>query len=283
MNANVSRDYAGLLVLMMYLAGFLAIIYVLYKLFGFFKDLGSDLEKKLSKAKEDLQNMFNDLNPSDAPEKFKQTGEDIWTIVKGTLAGKQNTPEYNKAMTDLHYGGAQWQPGNAPSVNWNNPAIKRYGQEVKPGETKVFYGGTYTETDVSNIVKDPWGGYTTKEDALAHKYGFRTYAQFNAWLAGVKAALKAEGKDPSQMSLDQIVKYGRELERKKEEWKKQNPDKAIPVFDARPSIPEYMQKQAEIEAKRWEALARLYKEKKPKPQPLPPVKILPILVPPYMR
>lgn len=42
------------------------------------------------------------------------------------------------------------------------------------------------------MVKDPWGGYATREDALAHKYGFVSYANFKAWLEGVKAALKAE-------------------------------------------------------------------------------------------
>ncbi|WP_297065647.1 hypothetical protein [Thermococcus sp.] len=264
MNA-ISKDYTGLLELLMYLAGFLAIIYVLYKLFGLFKDLGGDLEKKLSEAKEDLQNMLNDLNPSDAPEKFKKTAKDIETIVEGTLTGKQNTPEYNKAMTDLHYGGAQWGPGTGVDTSKIKQGIlRKHGQDIMPGETKVFHGGTYTETVVNNMVKCQYasGEVLTREDCLARKYGFSTYAQFNAWLEGVKAALKAEGKDPSQMSLDQIVKYGMELERKKEEWKKQNPDKATPVFDAYNSGPSWL-KSYQLPLKKSEELIKKVYPKTP--------------------
>jgi len=231
MTAVVSKDYGRLLEITLYFTAFIAIIYVLYKLFGLFKDIGGDLEKKLNELKDALGN----LNPSDAPEKFKETGEDILTIVKGTLTGKQNTGGYNKAMTDLHYGGPQWGPGTGFDTSKIKQGIlKKYGQDIMPGETKTFHGGTYTETVVNNMVKCQYakGEILTKEDCLARKYGFSTYAQFNAWLSGVKAALKASGKDPSGMSIDEIVKFGREMERKKEEWKKQNPDKAIPVFDS---------------------------------------------------
>ncbi|WP_457751046.1 hypothetical protein [Thermococcus sp.] len=194
----------------------IAIIYALYKLFGLFKDLGRNIEGKLNELKNKLGNL--DLNPSDAPGKFKETGEDIWTIIKGTLTGKQNTGEYHKAMTDLHYGGPQWGPGTGFDTSKIKQGIlRKYGQDIKPGETKTFAGGTYTETVVSNMVKCKYAGgeVLSKEDCLARKYGFTTYAQFNAWLSGVKAALKAAGKDPSSMSLDQIVKYGRELSKKK--------------------------------------------------------------------
>ena len=211
--ANIKEgDRVGTLVqIFLYFMAFIAIIYALYKLFGLFKDAGKHIEEVVHEAKEDLE----DLNPSDAPGKFKQTAEDIWTMIT-----KPGTPEGNAAKTRVHYGSPEYAPGNAPPVNWRDPVLKRYGQEVKPSESKTFAGGTYIEKDVNNMVKDPWGGYTTKEDALAHKYGFSTYAQFNAWLTGVKAALKAKGKDPSQMSLDKIVAYGRELEKKKEAYNK---------------------------------------------------------------
>lgn len=233
MNVNVGGNYGKLAEIALYFVAFLAIIYALYKLFGLFKDLGGDLEKKLKDLKNTFRNL--DLNPSDAPEKFKQTGEDIVTIVKGTLTGEQNTGAYNKAMTDLHYGGPQWGPGTGFNVSKiKQGIIRKYGQDIKPGQTVTFAGGTYTETDVNNMVKCQYAGgeVLTKEDCLARKYGFKTYAQFNAWLSGVKSALKAEGKDPSNMSLDQIVKYGRELEKKKEEWRKQNPVKSTPVLTA---------------------------------------------------
>jgi len=252
MNVNVGGSYVRFVEIALYFISFLAIIYALYKLFGLFKNFGGNIEKKLNDLKNTLEDL--DLNPSDAPGKFKETGKDIATIITGTLTGKQNTGEYNEAMNRLHYGGPQWGPGTGFDTSKIKQGIlKKYGQDIMPGETKVFAGGTYTETVVSNIVEDPWGGYTTKEEALAHKYGFRTYAQFNAWLEGVKAALKAEGKDPSRMSLDQIVKYGRELEKKKEEWKKQNPDKATPVFDAQNStVPGYL--------KQFEASDDLYRK-----------------------
>jgi len=205
------EEAGTLLQILLYFLAFVFIIYMLYKLFGMFKDVGKHIEHVAHEVKDTLE----DLNPSDAPEKFKQTAEDIWTMIT-----KPGTPEGNAAKTRVHYGSPEYAPGNAPPVNWKNPVLKRYGQEVKPGESKIFAGGTYIEKDVNNMVKDPWGGYATKEDALAHKYGFNSYANFNAWLTGVKAALKAEGKDPSQMSLDQIVQYGRELEKKKEEYNK---------------------------------------------------------------
>jgi len=197
--------------LAVYAIAAIAILYALYKLFGLFKNVGGDIEKKLN----ELKNTLGNLDLTDAPEKFKKTGEDIETIVKGTLTGKQNTPKYNDAMARLHYGGHEWEPGSAKVDKEGN--IHKYGHVVKPGETKVFHGGTYTETVVSNMVKcDTAGGEVlSKEDCLARKYGFSTYAQFSAWLSGVKAALKAAGKDPSRMTLDQIVKYGRELEKKK--------------------------------------------------------------------
>ncbi|AHL23866.1 hypothetical protein [Thermococcus nautili] len=230
MNVVVSKDYGRLAEIALYFIAFITIIYALYKLFGLFKDFGGNIEKKLNELKNTLGNL--DLNPSDAPEKFKETGKDIVTIITGTLTGKQNTPEYNDAMAHLHYGGHEWEPGSGKVDKAGN--IHKYGHVVKPGKTKVFHGGTYTETVVNNMVKCQYAGgeVLTKEDCLARKYGFMTYAQFNAWLEGIKSALKAEGKDPSRMSLDQIVKYGRELEKKKEEWKKQNPDKATPVLDA---------------------------------------------------
>jgi len=265
------RERDNIIQLAMYAFLAIAVMYTLFKLFGLFKDVGSTIEEKLNELEEDI----HDLDPSDAPEKFKQTGKDIWTIIKGTFTGRQNTPEYNDAMARLHYGGHEWEPGSARVDKEGN--IHKYGHVVKPGKTKTFAGGTYTETVVSNMVKCQYAGgeVLTKEDCLARKYGFSTYAQFNAWLAGVKAALKAAGKDPSRMSIDQIVKYGRELEKKKEEWK-QNP---TPVLDAqhKDTLPAYMKKQAGIEAKRWEAVARLYnKERKSKPVPSPPAKILPI-------
>ena len=207
------KDNIGTLVqILLYFLAFIFIIYLLYKLFGLFKDAGKHIEDVVHKAKEDLE----DLNPSDAPGKFKQTAEDIWTMIT-----KPGTPEGNAAKTRVHYGGPEYAPGNAPPVNPKTGVMKRYGQGVKPGESKTFAGATYIEKDVNNIVKDPTGsGYVPREDVLAHKYGFSTYAQFNAWLTGVKAALKAEGKDPSQMSLAEIVAYGRELEKKKEAYNK---------------------------------------------------------------
>jgi hypothetical protein len=228
--ATPGEGYGKLLEIALYFIAFIGIIYALYKLFGLFKDLGKNIEKKVDELKNSLGNL--DLNPSDAPEKAKKTGEDIITIVKGTIEGKQNTPEYNKAMADLHYGGYEWEPGSARiDQNYN---IHKYGTVVKPGQTKTFTGGTYTETVANNMVKCQYAGgdILPKEDCLARKYGFSTYAQFNAWLSGVKAALKADGKDPSRMNLDRIVEYGRELEKKNREWKKQHPKEATPVFGA---------------------------------------------------
>ncbi|BAD85540.1 hypothetical membrane protein [Thermococcus kodakarensis KOD1] len=230
-----NRDNIGsILQIILYFLAFIMIIYTLYKLFGMFKDWGEKIEKKLKQAGEYL-------NPSDFSEKAKTNVEATKTIIKGVLEGKTDSPEYNEAMNILHYGGDEWTPGTAPPVNPNNPVLGRYGQQVKPGESKTFHGGYYTETDVNNMVKDPWGGYATREDALAHKYGFVSYANFKAWLEGVKAALKAEGKDPNAMTLDQLVKYGRELERKKREWEKQNPEKATPTLDVwKPDVPDHL-------------------------------------------
>lgn len=246
----VNRDnVSGILQIVLYFLAFLMILYAMYKLFGLFKDAGKKLEDALNKLKDSL-------NPSDAPGKFKQTGEDIATIITGTFTGKQNTPEYNDAMARLHYGGHEYEPGSADVDEEGN--IKKYGTTVKPGETKVFHGGTYTETVVNNLVKPPHSSEPIpKEDALAMKYGFSTYAQFNAWLSGVKAALKAAGKDPSGMSLEQIVKYGRELERKKEEWRKQNPDKATPTFDTQKStVPAYL-KQFELPPEKQDEIRKM--------------------------
>ena len=241
------KDNVGtLLQILLYFLAFVFIIYMLYKLFGLFKDAGKHIEDVLNKAKKDLK----DLNPSDAPGKFKQTAEDIWTMFT-----KPRTPEGNAARTRVHYGSPEYAPGNAPPVNPKTGVLKRYGQEIKPGESKTFAGATYIEKDVNNMVKDPTGsGYVTKEDALARKYGFSTYAQFNAWLAGVKAALKAEGKDPNSMSLDQIVAYGRELDKKR--WQSGNYGG---TFEARkPQYYKSMDEYAKIQAERWNAIAKYY-------------------------
>jgi len=202
------RDNVGTLVqILLYFLAFVFIVYMMYKLFGMFKEWGQKIENAASELKNELGEM---------PEKFSQTGKDVLTMVT-----KPGTPEGNAAKTRVHYGSPEYAPGNAPPVNPKTGVMKRYGQGVKPGESKTFAGATYIEKDVNNMVKDPTGsGYVPREDALAHKYGFSTYAQFNAWLTGVKAALKAEGKDPSQMSLAEIVAYGRELEKKKEAYNK---------------------------------------------------------------
>jgi len=212
------KERGNILQAILDIVAIIAVIYAMYKLFGLFKDFGESLEKKLNELK-------NTINPTDVPEKFKETGEDIWTIIKGTLTGEQNTPDYNKAMANLHYGGPQWGPGTGLDTSKTSKGIiRKYGQDIKPGETRTFDGGYYTERVVNNLVKAPDSNeYIPKEDALARKYGFSTYAQFNAWLSGVKAAARAAGKDPNKMSLDELVEFGRELEKKKEEWKKQNP------------------------------------------------------------
>ncbi|CAI1492060.1 conserved protein of unknown function [Thermococcus nautili] len=286
MNVVVSRDYGRLAEIALYFVAFLTIIYALYKLFGLFKDIGGNIEKKLNDLKNTLEDL--DLNPSDAPGKFKETGKDVVTIITGTLTGKQNTPEYNDAMARLHYGGHEWEPGSAKVDREGN--IHKYGHVVKPDETKVFHGGTYTETVVSNLVKSPYSSKPIpKEEALALKYGFTSYANFHVWLEGIKAALKAEGKDPSRMSLDQIVKYGRELEKKKEEWKKQNPDKATPVIDAYNSgAPPGAKPLPLPEADRLNRILFPDHQRKwtpvlkPKPAPSPPMKILPVRKPIYV-
>ncbi|AIU70205.1 hypothetical protein TEU_07595 [Thermococcus eurythermalis] len=261
----VNRDnVSGILQIVLYFLAFLMILYALYKLFGLFKDLGGNLEKKLNDLKNTLKDL--DLNPSDAPGKFKETGEDIWTILKGTFTGEQNTPEYNKAMTDLHYGGPQWGPGTGFDTSKIKQGIlKKYGQDIMPGETKVFAGGTYTETVVNNMVKCQYAGgeVLTKEDCLARKYGFMTYAQFNAWLEGVKARLKAMGKDPNAMSIDEIVEWGRKFENEKEKWKKQNPDKATPVLESwNNTVPSYL-KQFELPMEKSDELLKKIYPKTP--------------------
>jgi len=211
LSINKGGEVGSLLNILLYFTAFIAIIYALYKLFGLFKNVGGDIEKKLNELRDKLNDI--DLNPSDAPGRFEQTGKDIWTMMT-----KPGTPEGNAAKTRVHYGGPQWGPGTGfdTSKAKSSGVLKKYGQDIKPGETKTFDGGWYTEVVKSNLTKSPDSNeYISKEDALARKYGFSTYAQFNAWLAGVKAALKAAGKDPSSMTLDQIVKYGRELEKKK--------------------------------------------------------------------
>ncbi|NJE01836.1 hypothetical protein [Thermococcus sp. JdF3] len=206
------KERDNIIQLAMYAFLAIAVLYTLYKLFGVFKEVGEKVENFMNNLKNDLEQ---------APEKFTQTGKDLATIVKGTLTGKQNTGEYNEAMTRLHYGGSEWKPGGGGKINRKTGTIRKYGTPVRPGQEVLFDGEWYANRFVNNLVKSPDSNeYVSREDALARKYGFSTYAQFNAWLSGVKAALKAAGKDPSQMSLDQIVKYGRELERKKEEWKK---------------------------------------------------------------
>ncbi len=212
MNVNKSFEgYGSILQIVLYFISFLAIIYVLYKMFGMFKDWGKKIEEKLKEA-------GDYLNPSDLPEKAKETAEDIGTVAKGVLTGKTNTPEYNTAMSDLHYGGAEWEPGNAKIDR--ERGIHKYGTTIKPGESKTFAGGTYIETVKNNLVKCPYAGnqLLTKEECLARKYGFDDYAVFSAWLTGVKTALKASGKDPNSMSLDAIVAYGRELKKKQEQY-----------------------------------------------------------------
>lgn len=253
------KEQDNLLQLAMYAFLAVAVIYTLYKLFGMFKDVGGNIEKKLN----ELKNTLGNLNPSDAPGKFKQTGEDIATIIIGTFTGKQNTPEYNDAMARLHYGGHEYEPGSADVDEEGN--IKKYGTTVKPGETKVFHGGTYTETVVSNMVKCVYAGgeVLTQEDCFARKYGFMTYAQFNAWLEGVKARLKAMGKDPNAMSIDEIVEWGRKFENEKEKWKKQNPDKATPVLESwNSTVPSYL-KQFELPMEKSDELLKKIYPKTP--------------------
>ncbi|WP_054839937.1 hypothetical protein [Thermococcus sp. JCM 11816] len=274
-----NRDNIGsILQIVLYFLAFIMIIYTLYKMFGMFKDWGQKIEDKLKKVGETL-------NPSDfPPEKAKENVEATKTIIEGgVLKGKVGSPEYNEAMNILHYGGGdEWTPGGtAPPVNPNNPVLRKYGQPVKPGESKTFHGGYYIETVVNNMVKDPWGGgYATREDALAHKYGFGNYANFNAWLEGVKAALRAEGKDPNAMTLDQLVAYGRELEKKKREWEKQNPDKATPpTLDVwNPDVPDYLKQHEaddDIYRKANDWIAGGFTEIIPKPKP-PEKHILPV-------
>lgn len=239
------------------------ILYVLKKFSEILKDVGGNMKEALSRLKDELKDM---------PQKFGSTGKDLLKTI--TEAG---TPEGNEAQINAHYGGYEWAPGTMRASE--NGAIRRYGYIVNPGETKVFAGGTYTEVVQNNLVNTPYDSRPIpKEDAIARKYGFLTYAQFNAWLEGVKARLRAEGKDPSRMSLDELVKIGRQYDKQQEEWAKQNPDKATPVLDAQPTIPTYMEKYADIEAKRWEAIAKYYLDPKPKPSP-GDKQILPIIDP----
>jgi len=221
--------YGQLLQILLYFLSFVAIIYLLYKLFGLFKEAGGKIEKKLKEIGEYVPSpdeVANDLKQY--PEKLKETAEDVWTIIKGTITGEQNTPEYNEAMSNLHYGGAEWEPGKValPKDFHKTGEIKKHGTKVKPGETKTFAGGWYTETVVNNMVKCPYAGgeVMTKEDCLARKYGFSDYANFKAWLDSVKYRLKLEGKDPSNMSLDQLVQWGRKFEKEKREAEKKNPN-----------------------------------------------------------
>lgn len=212
--------YGQLLQILLYFISFIAIIYALYKLFGLFKDLGHKVEEWIHNAREIL-------DPSDLPNRVEQTARDIETIIKGTITGKQNTPEYNEAMSNLHYGGAEWEPGKValPKDFHKTGEIKKYGTKVKPGETKTFAGGWYTETVVNNVVKCPYAGgeLMTKEECLARKYGFSDYANFKAWLDSVKYRLKLEGKDPSSMSLDQLVQWGRKFDAEKKAKEKKQP------------------------------------------------------------
>lgn len=273
--------YGTILQIVLYFISFLAIIYVLYKLFGMFKDWGKKIEEKLKEVGEVV-------NPSDLPEKAKGTAEDIATIVEGVLTGKTNTPEYNTAKTNLQYGGAEWEPGNAKVDKEGN--IHKYGTTIKPGKSKTFAGGTYIEEVHSNLVKCPYAGnqLLTKEECLARKYWFSDYANFSAWLQGVKYRLKIEGKDPSNMSLDQIVAWGRKFDAEKRKHSDSKPtlgrhepdechipaDKAAKMSDEelralyekckRKSqsqvVPSYKTNQelGELYGKRWEAVARKY-------------------------
>ncbi|KUH34254.1 hypothetical protein APY94_02980 [Thermococcus celericrescens] len=286
------RDNVGtVLQIVLYFLAFVFIIYMMYKMFGMFKDAGKHIEDLAKKAEDFGNDLKNDLEQ--APEKFRQTGEDIWTMIT-----QPGTPEGNAAKTRVHYGGPEWEPGNAGVDEKGN--LHKYGDTVKPGETKTYAGSTYIETVKNTLVKSPYSSKPVNDlDALAMKYGFSTYAQFNAWLEGVKAALKAAGKDPNQMSLDQIVKYGRELERKKEEWRKKNPDKATPKLDVmkdtkRPwlkplPLPEQDQLIREVYPKTpGGGIVIGYTPvitPKPKPKPgIPPTRhILPIRTPIYAR
>ncbi|WP_148882760.1 hypothetical protein [Thermococcus aciditolerans] len=245
------KERDNILQLAMYAFLAIAVLYTLYKLFGMFKEVG----EKVEEAKEKVENFMNDLKNDlkQAPDKFKQTGEDILTVIT-----KPGTPEGNAAKTRVQYGGAEWGPGTGGKVDRKTGTIRKYGTPVRPGQEVLFDGEWYTNKFVNNLVKSPDSNeYIPKEDALARKYGFSTYAQFNAWLAGVKAALKAAGKDPSQMSLDQIVRYGRELEKKKEEWRKSNPHKATPRLEPRRDIKRPGLKPLPIE-KQNELLKKVY-------------------------
>ena len=185
--------YGMIAQLVLYLLAGVFIIYLAFKALGLFKDAGKKVEELIKAAQDEL---------SKIPHDFSEEGHDIWTMVR-----HPGSPAANAAKVRVHYGGPEWAPGNV--ATGKNGTLKKYGQEIKPGESQTFVGSTYIERVVNNQVKDPTGsGYVTKEDAIAHKYGFRTYAQFNAWLQGVKAALRATGKDPNQMTLDEIVKWG---------------------------------------------------------------------------
>lgn len=140
------------------------IIYIFYKLFGMFKDWGEKIEKKLKQVGEYL-NFFDFL------EKVKMNVEVIKMIIKGVLEGKMDFLEYNEVVNILYYGGDEWMLGIVLLVNLNNLVLGRYGQQVKLGEFKIFYGGYYIEMDVNNMVKDFWGGYVMREDVLVYKYG----------------------------------------------------------------------------------------------------------------
>ncbi|WP_148267268.1 hypothetical protein [Thermococcus cleftensis] len=284
------KERDNIIQLAMYAFLAIVVLYTLYKLFGVFKEVGEKVENFMNDLKNDLEQ---------APEKFTQTGKDISTIAKGTLTGKQNTGEYNEAMTRLHYGGPEWKPGGGGEINRKTGTIRKYGTPVRPGQEVLFDGEWYANRFVNNLVKSPDSNeYISKEDALARKYGFSTYAQFNAWLSGVKAALKATGKDPSQMSLDQIVKYGRELERKKEEWKKTH--KATPRLEPRKDVKRPWLKPLPLE-KQDELLKKVYPRTpgggviiggstrvpglNPKPKPIldQPKRVLPVRVPIFAR
>ena len=207
------------------------------------------------------------LNPSDLPNKVTQTVEDVKTIAEGVLKGKTNTPEYNTAMNDLHYGGAEWGPGAGVGLDskFKEGYIKKYGETIKPGESKTFAGGTYLETVVNDQVKCPYANnqVMTKEECLARKYGFDDYAVFSAWLKGVKTALKASGKDPNSMSLDAIVAYGKKLDEQVGKWSREHRDDfTLTTWDNG----EYKTNEelGRLWGERWEAIAKYEKTHPPK-------------------
>lgn len=217
-------NWGSILQIVLYFIAFAFIIYLLYKLFGIFRDWGSKIEENVKKAKEELEEAFEDWDVVGETKKgFEQTGKDVGTIVKGVLTGDTDSPSYNEAITRLHYGSSEYQPGGAGAIDRNTGVQRKYEYEIKPGETAIFHGGHYVETSVSNLVECPYSSKPVpKEECIALKYGFSSYASLNAWLEGVKAYLKAEGKDPSAMSLDELVQYGKELERRKRELQKKD-------------------------------------------------------------